>query len=213
LFLARAYQAKGLTASAGGELETAHQIALTAALAPEWLRGLAKLEARIGRLREARAILTLMPKTAGDATASSSVNRDTGAERAHFDVVNAELERAEGRAAHAAELLESAVVIDSHLDTLESLAAALADAGRRDEAAGRYEELIARHELGNEGQEQLFVAHVRLAEIDERLGRVDRARQLCDTLVNQWQSGDDDLVLLRQARKILDRLKSRTTVP
>ena len=209
LFLARAYQAKGLAAGVASEVAAAHRLALDAALAPEWLRGLAKLEARIGRLRDAKATLAFMSKTAGDATASSSVNRDTGAEQAHFDIVKAEIERAEGRPAQAAELLESALVIDSRADTLESLAAALVDTGRHEEAAKRYAELIDRHEMGNEGQEHGFVARVRLAEIDERLGKTDRARELYEELITQWQTGDDDLVLLRQARKDLARLKSR----
>ncbi|HEX2454792.1 MAG TPA: protein kinase [Vicinamibacterales bacterium] len=209
LFLARAYQAKGLTAGVATEVAAAHRLALDAALAPEWLRGLAKLEARIGRLRDAKATLAFMSKTAGDATASSSVNRDTGAEQAHFDIVKAEIERAEGRPAQAAELLESALVIDSRADTLESLAAALVDTGRHEEAAKRYAELIDRHEMGNEGQEHGFVARVRLAEIDDRLGKTDRARELYEELITQWQTGDDDLLLLRQARKDLARLKSR----
>ena len=210
LYLARAYQAKGLMTQAGAELSAAHRLALDSALAPEWLRNLAKLEVRTGRLHEAKATLALMSKTAGDATASSSVNRDTGAERAHFDLVRAEIARAEGRPGQAAELLVSAVVIDSHADTLESLAAGLADAGRQEEAARRYREIIDRRELGTEGQEHGFVARVRLAEIEERLGRPDGARELYESLVTQWTSGDDDLVLLRQARKALDRLKSRS---
>ena len=150
-----------------------------------------------------------MSKTAGDATAASSVNRDTGAEQAHFNIVKAEIERAEGRPAKAVELMESALVIDSHAETLESLATALAGAGRPEEAAKRYEELVGRHEMGTEGQELGFIARVRLAEIDQRLGKADRARDLYEELIAQWKSGDDDLVLLRQAKKELTRLKPR----
>ena len=210
LFLAHAYQAKGLTTDMATELDAAHRLALDAKLAPEWLRGLAKFEARTGRVRDAKTLLALMSKTAGDATASSSVNRNTGAEQVHFDIVKAEIELAEDRPAKAAELVESALVLDSHAEPLESLAAALAAAGRPEDASRRYEELIAREEMGNEGQELGFVARVRLAEISQRLGKAGRARELYEGLIAQWTSGDDDLVLLRQAKRELARLKPQT---
>ncbi len=85
-----------------------------------------------------------MSKTAGDATAASSVNRNAAAERAHFDVVRGEIELAEGRAPKAVEFLQSAYVIDPQPDTLDSLAAALRGAGQLEDAAKRYEEILAR---------------------------------------------------------------------
>ena len=207
LYLASAYGAKGAAQPSAVELQAAHRLALDSTLAPEWLRRVGKMEARAGRVGEARTILTLMSKTAGDATAAASVNRNAAAERAHFDVVRGEIELAEGRAAKAVEFLQSAYVIDAQPDTLDSLAAALAAAGRLEDAARRYEELIVPKNVGNESQEQRLNGHVRLAEIYARLGRPDRARELCDVLLTQWKGADDGLVLVRDARKVLAGLK------
>ena len=114
---------------------------------------------------------------------------------------------AEGRAPKAVEYLQSAYVIDPQPDTLDSLAVALAAAGQLEESARRFEELLKPKNVGNESQEQRLTAHVRLAEIYARLGRPDRARQLCDALLAQWKDGDDGLVLLKDAHKVLAGLK------
>jgi tetratricopeptide (TPR) repeat protein len=207
LYLARAYQAKGMAQPFTVELDAVHRLARDSTLAPEWLRRVGKVEARAGRASPARTILALMSKTAGDATASSSVNRNADAERAHFDVLRGEIELSEGRAPKAIEFLQSAYVIDPHTDTLDSLAAALLAAGQPEEAAKRYEEMIDRNDVGNETQEHCMNAQIRLAEIYARLGRPDRARALCDTFLAQWKTADPDLVLLKDARKVLASLK------
>lgn len=207
LYLAEAYRAKGMTSPFGLELDAAHRLALDSALAPEWLRQVAKVEARAGRVGQARTILALMSKTAGDATASSSVNRNAAAERAHFDVVRGEIELAEGRVPKAIEFFRTAYVIDSSTDTLDSLATAMLAAGQLEDAAKRHEELLARNAAGNESQGQWLTARVRLAGIDARIGRNDRARALCGALLEQWKSADDDLILLKDARKTLAILK------
>jgi hypothetical protein len=55
--------------------------------------------------------------------------------------------------------------------------------------------------------EQWFDAHVRLAEIYVRTSKPDRARSLCEELLNQWKDGDADLTLGREARVLLAKLK------
>jgi tetratricopeptide (TPR) repeat protein len=207
LYLARAYLSKGQQQEFRSELDAAHRIALEARLAPEWLRRVAKVEARAHRIPQTRAILAEMTKTAGDATAASSVNRSASSERAHFDVANGELALAEGRTAAAVDLFRSAFVVDAHVDTLESLATALASAGRAEEAAKAFEDLLSRDENGTEGMEQWFDAHVRLAEIYLRSGKPERAKSLCEELLNQWKDGDADLTLGREARALLAKMK------
>ncbi|MET1083493.1 MAG: tetratricopeptide repeat protein, partial [Burkholderiales bacterium] len=207
LFLARAYRAKGRAQAAAEELDAVHRLAATSTLAPEWLSRLGKEEARSGRMPQARATLGLMAKTAGDATAASSVNRNTEAERAHFEIVQGEVELAEGRAAKGVQSFESAYVIDPNMGTLDSLAMGLLRAGRPDEAAKRFEDMLARKDYGTESQEQSFNAQIRLAEIHARLGRSDRARELSEGLIAQWKGGDEDLVLLKDARALLAGLK------
>lgn len=207
LFLARAYRAKGMAQPFGEELAAVQRLAVDSKLAPEWLSRLGKVQARAGQMAQARATLALMSKTAGDATAAASLNRNAAAERAHFDLVRGEIELGEGRAAKAVESFQSAYVIDPSTDTLDSLAMALLAAGDVGEAAKRFEALIARREFGNESQEQLFNAQIRLAEIHARLGRFAEARALCDGFLARWTAADDDLVLLRDARKVLAGLK------
>ena len=165
------------------------------------------MEARAGRVQDARTILALMSKTAGDATAAASINRNAAAESAHFDVVRGEIELGEGRASKAVEFLQSAYVIDPQTDTLDSLAAVLLGAGQLEDAAKRYEEILARNDAGNESQDHTLNAHIRLAEISARLGRPDRARELCNALLTQWKGADENLVLLKDARKVLAGLK------
>ena len=75
LILARALSAKDRPAAAGAELDAAMRLRTTLSLGPEWLRMLAKLEARRGRVREARRLVDEMSKRAWDATAGSSTNR------------------------------------------------------------------------------------------------------------------------------------------
>ena len=79
LYLAGVYRAKGLAQPFAVEVQAAHRLALDSTLAPEWLRRVGKIEARAGHVGDARTVLTLMAKTAGDATAASSVNRNAGA--------------------------------------------------------------------------------------------------------------------------------------
>jgi len=207
LFLALTYRAKGMTRESGEELDAVRRLAIDSTLAPEWLSRLGKAQARARRTAEARATLALMAKTAGDATAAASVNRNAAAERAHFDVVRGEIELAEGRAAEAVEYFQSAHVVDPSADTLDSLAMGLLAAGRLDEAAKRFEALLARREFGNEGQAQSFNAQVRLAEVYARLGRAAEARALCDGFLARWKAADDDVVLLADVRAVLAALK------
>ncbi len=67
--------------------------------------------------------------------------------------------------------------------------------------------MLARKDFGSESQEQSFNAQIRLAEIYARLGRSDRARELSEGLIAQWKGGDEDLVLLKDARALLAGLK------
>jgi tetratricopeptide (TPR) repeat protein len=207
LYLARAYRAKKMAQPFGAELDAAQQLAVASRLAPEWLKSLGKVQARAGRTAQARTTLTLMSKTAGDATAAASVNRNAAAEQAHFDIVRGEIELAEGRAAKAVEYFQAAYVIDPSTETLDSLSMGLLAAGAVEEAGKRFEALLARREFGNESQEPSLNAQVRLAEIYVRLGRIAEARTLCEEFLERWKAADDDLVLLGDARKVLASLK------
>ena len=207
LFLVRAYRALGRQPEFATELDAVQRLASSTPLAPEWLRRIGKIDVRANRIPVARGVLEAMSKTEGDATAGSSVNRSTSAERSHFDVVQGEIDLAEGRPQVAVDLFRNALVSDPGPDTLDSLAAALMAAGQLDEAAKTFEQLIERNDINNEGLEQWQNAHVRLAELYVRLGRRDDARGLCEKLLALWQDADPDLILAQQARALLKKIE------
>jgi len=150
-----------------------------------------------------------MSKTALDATAGSSANRNVSRDRAAIDLVRGEIALAERRPDEAEKLFDAARLVESrNADMLESRAAAAVAGGHLEDAAKRYDELIARRSLGNEGQEQWLRAHVQLGAVYERLGRADAARQTYDRLVAMWKDGDADLTALKEARARLEKLNT-----
>ena len=161
LFLVRALDAKGQRSASLAELAEADRLAARISLGPEWLRLLARIHARNGRVQEAKALLAKMSTTASDATAGSSANRDAVRDQGYLGVVRGEIALAEGRAADAVTLFEAALVLDLRdPDVIDSLAAAYVAAGRVDEAVKRYEDLIAARPFGKESQEAWLRAHV-----------------------------------------------------
>ena len=118
-----------------------------------------------------------------------------------------EIALAERRPADAVARFDAARIVDPLLpSTIESLAAALAAAGRLDEAVTRYEELIARRPLGNEGQEDWLRAHVRVGELYERLGRAGDARKAYEQLLTIWKDADPQLTARAEAEARLAKL-------
>ena len=103
-------------------------------LEPSWLWQPVQRLARRGQLREARRLVALMEKTAGSATADSSVARNVGLDRAYIDLAQAEIELASGRPVRAIELLEPGREI-LKLEMAVSLAARIR--GGRTPARGR----------------------------------------------------------------------------
>jgi tetratricopeptide (TPR) repeat protein len=176
-------------------------------LAPNWLWRPVQRLARRGQLRDAQRLVALMQKTAGSATADSSVARDLGLDRAYIDLAQAEIELASGRPARAIELLEPTREV-LKVEVLEPLAAAYTAAARLPAAISLYEEFVLRQPplLGNELQQTWLESHVALGALYERLGRSDDARRLYSALVELWKDGDSDLALLKTARERLARL-------
>ena len=110
-------------------------------LDPSWLWRPVRRLARRGQLRDAQRLVALMEKTAGSATADSSVARNVGLDRAYIDLAQAEIELASGRPVRAIELLEPTREI-LKVEMPEPLAAAYAAAGRLPAAISLYEEFV-----------------------------------------------------------------------
>jgi tetratricopeptide (TPR) repeat protein len=205
MYLVTALDARDERREADAAWLEADRLIKNLSLDPSWLWRSVRRLSRRGQLRDAQRLVALMQKTAGSATADSSVARNVGLDRAYIDLAQAEIELASGRAVRALELLEPTRDVLKY-EVLESLAAAYTAAGRLPEAISCYEELVRKPVLGNEHQELWFRCHVALGALYERLNRPDDARRLYSALVERWKGGDSDLVLLKTARERLARL-------
>jgi tetratricopeptide (TPR) repeat protein len=208
MFLARALDAKGMMAAARAELNAAGALAGRLTLGPEWLTALGRVEARAGRVREARQMLALAEKASGNTLTDSSVNRNLQQDDVQIMGLKGEIARADGKFAEAITLLQAVGNGRGH-DAIYSLASALQGAGRLEGAAREYQRLLDRRPLGHEAQEDWLAAHVRLGEIFERLNRPADARQQYEKLLTLWKDGDQDLKLRAQATAGLARLSNR----
>lgn len=205
--LAQVLLAAGAKDEAARELLAVDRLMAQLSLGPEWLSGVVKMRARLGQMSDAERVAALIASAVGNAVADTSINRNVGADQGHLDLARGEIELARGRGEQAATLFAAAAARLVPIDVLESQAAALLAAGRPEEAAFRYEELLALAPFGMEEQEDGVRAFVALGGIYEKLGRVDAARALYERLIAQWSNGDDNLVLLKQARARLKTIK------
>jgi len=210
LFLVRALAARGLTAESRSELAAVDSMTASISLGPEWLAMVARIHARGGQVSPARRLLEIMTKSAADATAGSSANRNSASDERYLDLVRGEIALAEHRPSDAVALFEAARAGEPReTDAVEALAAAYAAGGRAAEAVARYEELIAQRPFGTETQEDWLIAHVRLGELYERTGRPDAARQRYEDLLALWKDGDPDIVTRHEAAARLARLPKK----
>lgn len=207
LFLVSTLERRGDAAVAAADLRALDALMARLALGPEWLQHPIKLFARTGRLARAQALLGPMTDSAGQSTADSSTNRNVQLDRAYLAVARGEIALAEGRPDEAVGHLETASQIDPrNANTLESLAAAYFAAGRLADAAAAYDRVIARVEIANESQGYWFDAHLRLADLRQRLGDESAARALYERILAVWRDADADLPALREAQRRLARL-------
>ena len=209
LFLARALAAKGQMAASRTEIDAARALAARLTLGPEWLSALGRLDARFGRVAEARDMLALTERAAGNTLTDSSVNRNLQQDPVQVMGLKGEIARAERKYPEAITLLET-VAAGRGNDALYSLASALQSAGRLDQAAQAYQRLLDRKPLGVEAQEDWLAAHIGLGEVFERLDRPDDARQRYQNLLDLWKGGDQDLTLRAQATAALARLTGKS---
>jgi tetratricopeptide (TPR) repeat protein len=208
MFLARALEAKGRTAESSAELDAAHAIMLKQTLGAEWLTSLGRVDARTGRLRDARQILAQAEKVAGNTLTDSSVNRNVQRDQMLVMELKGEVARAERRFDEAISFLQP-LASERAEQAMYSLAATLQAAGRFEDAAREYRRLLDDDPLGREPQEDWLAAHVRLGEVFEKLNRPDDARQWYEKLLTLWKDGDQDLKLRAEAAAGLARLGKR----
>ena len=213
MYLLTTLDARGERREADAEWLEADRLITRLSLAPNWLWRPVQRLARRGQLRDAQRLVALMQKTAGSATADSSVARNVGLDRAYIDLAQAGIELATGQPTRALDLLEPTREV-LKVEMLEPLAVVYAAAGRLPAAISLYEEFVLRNppHLGSELQQTWLESHVVLGALYERLGRSDSARRLYSALVELWKGGDSDLVLLETARGRLKKLSPEAGV-
>jgi tetratricopeptide (TPR) repeat protein len=200
LIVVTALQATGSAADARRELSNVHALITRHAFGPEWLQMLVRIEARLGNVAAAERVAGMMPKVIGNVVVGSSSNRNTAADQGLVEIAQAEIEIARGRHEKAAALAVSAAARLDRYQVLDTLALSAAAAGRPEDAAARYTELIGHANFNRESQEEWFNAHVALGRLHERAGRHADARKLYERIIELWKDGDPDLVALTQVR-------------
>jgi len=206
LLLARGLHAAGLTANARAETEAGRALLTRLSLGPEWLYMIGQLDAQAARLTEARRILALTEKAAGNNLTDSAMNRTLSQDQAYVALLRGEIAQAEGHVDEAIPLFESASQIVDWAPPRYALAAALAAAGRTADAVKQYEAILARHTVGDESQESWLRAHVLLGGLYEKLNRPNDARVLYTRVIALLESGDPSLPLRTEASARLAKL-------
>ena len=91
--------------------------------------------------------------------------------------------------------------MDPHNDSgLESLAYAYRKAGRLEEAARKYEEIVSNFQINREAQEDWILAHYELGNIYRDLGEVEKAKEYYGKFLDIWKDADDNIPILDEAR-------------
>lgn len=205
-FLASALATVGRMRDYERELDAVRRIQREIRVAPAFLYYTGKICARTGKVAEAERILAELESRLGDILASSGVNRSDTRDRADFYLLRAEVALARKRPAEALGYAEQARSLDEEI-AREPLAFIRLANGDLHAAAAAYRLFLEKPQLGYELQEPWILAHLRLAELLERMGDRQGAAGYYEKFVELWRDGDEDLAPLRQARLRLATLK------
>jgi tetratricopeptide (TPR) repeat protein/tRNA A-37 threonylcarbamoyl transferase component Bud32 len=205
LFLASVYQLKGRNADFISELTIADRILSQEPFDPSFISELATIYARIGKTREASRLLNGMSSQAKNLTALSPLNRTDQGDQASISEVKGEIALAKGKVAEAIECFELSLNLEPR-NPRESLAFAYRRLGKLQEAANKYEEIIARFKLSGRLLEQWILAHYELAKIYRDLGDMQKAKKYYGKFLNIWKDADPDIPILKQAKAEYARL-------
>ena len=167
-------------------------------LGPDWLVFLGRHLARAGAVSRAERVLDLIEER---------VNESSEYDRSARELMRGELALQRGDSLAALEALELAAALLRNNITRESLARAFFAVGELDRAAATFAEILDDRELGWEAQQPWLEADYWLGRVREAAGRNDRAAESYTNFADAWADGDPTLVLLRDARERLARLR------
>ncbi len=191
LFLVAVYRNRGMEQAAVRELAAAVGISRLETLGPWWLQLAARAYARIGMLAEAAELY---------ARAAEQFKEENREDQAVMNILQGEIALAKGNQAEAVDRLEKAYTLRTDNYVLECVANAYREIGDVDKAIEKYEQIIAKIDLGWEAQDAWIQAHYQLGKAYQEKNDPARARQWYERFLALWKDADPDLPALQDAR-------------
>lgn len=195
MYLARAYQTKGMDASLAQELALGQELAEEGGWSPEWTIHLAIRLLNTGDTLKARAWL--------DSWIESNMAKEDN--EWAVELLRGEIALAEGNFSEAVISLELADQLYKTYGIIkEALGRAYHASGQLEQSVASFLEVIRLTQLGYESQEPWILAHYRLGLVLEEMGETDKSSFYLERFLELWGSGDEDLAGVADARKRLD---------
>ncbi len=196
--LADAYLVRGAPTLAGRELAEALRVARTQYVEPMFLALLGRVLVRANRIGDARQVLGKL---------ESALKPDNATDRSARGLLTAELALARGAPEAAAEAIRND--IDPRLAEWRAglIGRILAGRGVLDSALTASAAFARLDGFGQDTQRDWVLAPLEVARVAEALGDSATARAALQTLLDRWKEADPDLVVLRETRLHLARLR------
>lgn len=204
MYLAKAYEVKGMEQAFAQELEEIDRLINSMDLSPYWLSRAGQLFARNDRVDRAIEILGLLENNIGNIVATSGVNRNTNDDQAFYHLLKGEIALAGNRYEEAE---ESLVIANNIVEMPDVLAYCYSEMGNMEKAVEYYQKVIDDKKLDNESQLRWIMAHYQLAQIYEQQEKTDQAITYYEQFLDIWKEGDEDIEALQEARNRVESLK------
>jgi len=201
LHLATAFSARGMRDSADAQLRTADRLAEQVSPGTNWLSYLAQHHVRNGELERGQYVL--------DQMIARFPPNSPQYERSAIAWIQGEIALAQRELGTAIDLLELARRLWPSNLYREALALCYFRSGQLEQAAAVLEEITHDWDLGTRNQQPWILAHYWLGRVRDEQGDNAQARVYYQRLLDLWSEGDDDLVVLNDARERLSQLAQR----
>lgn len=196
MYLARAYQTKGMDASLARELALGQELAEEGGWSPDWTIHLAIRWLNTGDTLKARTWL------------DSWIENNIAQEHNEWaiELLQGEIALAEGNFSEAVTSLELADQLYKTEYGLikEALGRAYHASGQLEQSVASFLEVIRLTQLGYESQEPWILAHYHLGLVLGEMGETDQSHVYLERFLELWGSGDEDLIGVADARRRLD---------
>ena len=198
MYMARACESLGMQAELELQLRLGQELAEKEQWAPDWTRHLAIRQVDAGDLASAREWISTWEENGWS----------EGEHEWAVELVRGELALAEGNSSEALAYLELADQLRMNSMVKEALARAYYANGQYELAEELFLEKIRMVQLGYECQEPWVLAHWRLGRLYQDMGESDKSLFYLGRFLELWGSGDDGLVGVEDARRLIQLASS-----